>query len=412
VIRARIVVVGIGADGWDGLSERARAAILSAQLVIGSERQLGLLPPQAPPGEAWPSPIGPLIDELITRTEGRVCVLASGDPMLNGIGATLARRLEDLPSESRPELEVISHPSAFALACARLGWSEAEVELVSTVGRPVEAVIRVLQPGRRAIVYATGADGATEIADVIRERGFGPSRLVVLEQLGGTGERVTESAAADWDGRQVDPLHAIAIECSPEPQTPLLPLVPGLRDDAYEHDGALTKRHVRAATLAALAPTPRALLWDLGAGSGSIAIEWLRAEPTSRAIAVEQRTDRAERIARNARQLGVPSLQVVNGSAPDALQALDRPDAIFIGGGLTSGVLGAAWEALLPGGRLVANAVTIEGEQLLLAAVESHGGELIKLSVSHAEPLGGFSAWRPALPVVQWAVTKETGSQP
>jgi precorrin-6B C5,15-methyltransferase / cobalt-precorrin-6B C5,C15-methyltransferase len=409
---ARIVVVGIGADGWNGLSDAGRAAILNADKVIGSARQLETLPPQSPPAQAWPSPIGPLVDELVEQTQGHVCVLASGDPMLHGIGATLASRLEHATPESRPELEVISHPSAFTLACARLGWPAADVELVSTVGRPVDAVIRLLQPGRRAIIYATGAEGATEIAQVVNGSGYGPSRFVVLEQLGGAAERITESTAAAWDGRQVDPLHAIAIECLPESQTPLLPLVPGLPDDAFEHDGALTKRHVRAATLAALAPTPRALLWDVGAGSGSIAIEWLRAEPTSRAIAVEAREDRAERIARNALKLGVPSLEVIIGSAPDVLADLDRPDAVFIGGGLTSGVLDAAWAALCPGGRLVANAVTIEGEQLLVAAAKAHGGELTKLSVSHAEPLGGFTGWRPALPVVIWAARKGNGSEP
>ena len=408
---ARIVVVGIGADGWDGLSDRGRTALLNADRIIGSARQAETLPPDAPPVQVWPSPIGPLIDELATQKHGSVCVLASGDPMLHGVGATLVRRLEQEPPGSRPELDVISHPSAFSLACARLGWSAAEVDLVSTVGRPLDAVIRLLQPGRRLIVYAAGVSGATDIARVVTRSGYGPSRFVVLEQLGGAAEQIIESTAAAWGERRADALHAIAIECLPESQTPLLPLIPGLPDDAFEHDGALTKRHVRAATLAALAPTPRALLWDVGAGSGSIAIEWLRAEPTCRAVAIEVRADRAERIARNAHELGVPSLEVVIGSAPAVFADLDLPDAVFIGGGLTSGVLDVTWAALRPGGRLVANAVTIEGEQLLVSAAQNYGGELVRLSVSHAEPLGGFTAWRPALPVVMWSVLKANGAE-
>ena len=393
-----ITVVGIGADGWSGLSESARSAILAAEEVIGSERQLATLPDDVPNRRTLPSPLAPLIDELAaTNGARRVVVLASGDPMLHGIGATLARRID--PSR----LEVIGHPSAFALACARLGWAEADVSLVSTVARPADTVARYLQPRRRIVIYGAG----NEVAEVVRNAGYGPSRLVVLEQLGGPGERIAEATAATWTRTDLDPLHATAVECRREPGAPLHPLVPGLPDDAYEHDGALTKRHVRAATLAALAPTPAALLWDVGAGSGSIAIEWLRAEPTARAIAIEQREDRAQRIERNAARLGVPSLQVLVGHAPDALTRADSPAAIFIGGGLTThGLIQTCWDSLDPGGRLVANAVTIEGEQTLTDACASHGGELARFEVSHAEPTGGFTAWRPALPIVQWSIEK------
>ena len=397
---AQITVVGIGADGWPGLSEEARAAILSADEVVGSERQLASLPREAPSRRVWPSPIAPLIDELITREVGAICVLASGDPMLHGIGATLARRVPN------GRLSVISHASAFALACARMGWPEAEVQLISAVARPADVIARMLQPGRRLVVY-TGEHGATEVARVLRDRGYGPSGFVVMEQLGGDGESITESTADAFGDRPVDPLHAIAITCVRDPATALLPLVPGLPDDAYDHDGALTKRHIRAVTLAALAPTPDALLWDIGAGSGSIAIEWLRAEATARAIAIEPRPDRAQRIARNAAQLGVPALSVVVGTAPDVLAGLEPPDAVFIGGGVTAtGVAATAWEALPAGGRIVANAVTLEGEQALIAARTVHGGELIRLEVSHAEPIGSFTAWRPALGVVQWSAEK------
>jgi precorrin-6B C5,15-methyltransferase / cobalt-precorrin-6B C5,C15-methyltransferase len=396
-----IVVVGIGADGWPGLGEAARAAVLGADEVIGSRRQLELLPAGAPPGRAWPSPLDPLLDELEQRSgNGRVCVLASGDPMLHGIGATLARRL------GPDRLEVIAAPSAFSLACARLRWPAAEVELVSAVARAPEVVARVLQPRRRVIVSTTGAEGAALVARVLCERGYGPSRFVVLEQLGGPAERAAESTAEEWGERRADPLHVVAIECAAAPGTPLLPLIPGLPDAAFESDGALTKRHVRASTLAALAPVPGALLWDVGAGSGSIAIEWLRAEVSARAIAIERRQDRAERTRRNAVGLGVPALDVVIGEAPAVLDGLAPPDAVFIGGGLTApGLLERCWEALSPGGRIVANAVTLEGEQVLTAARSAHGGDLVRIEIARAEPIGGFTGWRAQMPVVQWSAT-------
>jgi len=246
------------------------------------------------------------------------------------------------------------------------------------------------------------------VAGVLRERGFGPSRFVVLEQLGGPAERLVESTADGWGDATADPLHCVAIECRATADTPLHPLVPGLPDEAFHNDGQLTKRHVRAAALAALAPTPGALLWDVGAGSGSIAVEWLRAEPTAAALAIEPRGERAERIEANALRLGVPALRVIRGRAPEALDGLPRPDAVFIGGGLTSaGVIDRCWEALAPGGRIVANAVTLQGEQALLAVRAAHGGDLVRIAVSHAEPLGSFEAWRAQLPVVQWSMRRE-----
>jgi len=401
-----LVIVGIGADGWAGLSENARAAVLAAETIVGSSRQLALLPATDATQRAWPSPMDPLVEELIEECEtgsgGAMCVLASGDPMLHGIGATLARRL------AAYRLVIHPHPSAFALACARLGWPTAEVELVSTVGRAPEVVARLLQPRRRLVVYVVGAAGASELASVVRDRGFGPSRFVVLEQLGGPDERVVESTAAEWGTTEAEPLHCVAIDCRADAGVQPRPLVAGLPDDAYENDGQLTKRHVRAVTLAALAPTPGAVLWDVGAGSGSVAIEWLRAEPSARAFAIERREDRAARVRANASRLGVPQLEVVPGSAPEALCELPGPDAIFIGGGLTSaGVIQRCWYSLRPGGRIVANAVTIEGERILAFARERCGGELVRIEISHAEPLGSFEAWRSQLPVVQWSARKE-----
>jgi precorrin-6Y C5,15-methyltransferase (decarboxylating) len=381
------------------LGEAARAAVLGAATVIGSERQLALLPAEATAERrALPAPLEPLFAELAANHSEGVCVLASGDPMLHGIGASLARRLG-------PErLDVHPHPSAFALACARLGWPAADVELVSAVARAPAVVARVLQPGRRIVAYVTGADGARALARVVTDRGYPTSRLVVLERLGAADERLTEATASSFDADAQPPL-AVAIEVA---AGPIHPLVPGLPDDAYETDGQLTKRHVRAITVSALAPLPGALLWDVGAGSGSIAIEWLRAEPTARAIALEPDPARAERIGRNGRTLGVPDrLTVIQARAPEALAELPTPAAVFVGGAVSApGLLEACWEALATGGRLVANAVTLEGEQALIAAQTTHGGTLTRLEIAHAEPIGGLTGWRPQRPVVQWAAIK------
>lgn len=398
---ALITVVGVGADGWAGLGPAARAAIRDADEVVGSARQLALLPADGPPRRRWPSPMDPLVDELVARPRGAPCVLASGDPMLHGIGATLAHRA------GVQRVRVLPHPSAFALACARLGWPAAEVELVSAVARPPEVVVRALQPGRRIVAYVTGGDGAAAVARVLCDRGFGTSRFVVLQQLGGPGEQVVDGTAGEWGERCADPLHCVAIACAASPDAAAYARVPGLPDSAYASDGQLTKRHVRAITLAALGPRPGELLWDVGAGSGSIAIEWLRAEATARAIAVEAGPERAARIARNAMALGVPVLEVRPGRAPEALEGLPAPDAVFIGGGIaTPGLVERCWAALAPGGRLVANTVTLEGEQAVILARGAHGGTLTRIAVEQAEPIGAFTAWRAQRPVVQWAAGK------
>lgn len=403
-IPSRIAVVGIGADGWSGLTRAAREAIRDADEIIGSERQLALLPAEviaAVRTRALPSALEPLLEELAADTTTSTTVLSGGDPMLHGIGATLARRL------GPTRLDILPQPSSFALACARLGWPEAEVELISTVARAPQIVARALSPGRKLVVYATGEDGASKVARVLSRRGFGPSRFVVLEQLGGPKERIVEASAGAWGGRWADPLHVLAIECRSVPGTQLLQRSPGLPDDAYAGDDQLTARHIRAMTLAALQPAPGQLLWDVGAASGSIGIEWLRAEPTARAIAIEARADRAQQAVANALRLGVPELEVRTGRAPAALAALDAPDAVFVGGGLTTPrLVESCWNALSPGGRIVANAVTLEGERALLAARAEHGGELTRIELAHAEALGAFTSWRPQLPVVQWVAGK------
>lgn len=398
-----LTVIGIGADGWDGLAPAGREALRTAEVVIGGPRQLDLLPPDcAAERVPWPSPLRPAVPGLLAEHAGRrVCVLASGDPMFFGIGRTLTELL------GPGALRVLPHPSSVSYACARLGWAQEATEVISLVGRPLATLSRALYPGRRLLVLSAGAGTPAEVAGLLRDRGFGPTRMRVLEQLGGAREHAVEGTAEAWPHPPGDPLNVIALDCAPAADTPHLSAVPGLPDAAYEHDGQLTKRHIRAATLAALAPAPGELLWDVGGGSGSIGVEWMRAHPACCAVSVERDPVRAERITRNATALGVPALRVVTGAAPAALDGLPTPDAVFVGGGATApGLLETCWDALPPGGRLVVNTVTLESEALLTTWYTRHGGDLVRLAVSHAAPVGGFTGWRQAMPVTQWSTTK------
>ncbi|MEV6867104.1 precorrin-6y C5,15-methyltransferase (decarboxylating) subunit CbiE [Streptosporangium subroseum] len=402
VAAAVVTAVGIGADGWEGLSPAARRELHAAEVLMGGVRQLALIPASAAERVAWPSPLLPALPALITSHRGRrICVLASGDPMFHGIGTTLVRLL------GADRVRVLSHPSAVSLACARLGWAVDQVEVVSLVARPVESLHTAIHAGRRVLILS--ADGRTpaRIAELLTTRGYGESPMTVLERLGGSEERVIAGTASGWSLPVAHDLNVVAVECRADAGTVPLPCLPGLPDEAFEHDGQLTKSEVRAVTLSRLAPVPGELLWDVGAGAGSIGIEWMRAHPANRAVAVENHPERAARIARNASKLGVPGLKVVTGAAPAALAGLERPDAVFVGGGVTAaGVVEACWEALRPGGRLVANAVTIESETVLASRYGELGGDLIRLAVGRAAPVGGFTGWRPMMPVTIWTAVK------
>lgn len=398
-----VAVVGIGADGWDGLSPRARRAVAAAEVLRGSARQLALVPSDVPAERVpWPSPLVPALRALPADHPGRrVVVLASGDPMCSGIGSSLVRLF------GPAAVEVVPHPSSVALACARLGWAVEETTVVAAVGRPAELVLPHVTPGRRLLVLGSDTATPAQVGGLLREAGYGASRLVALAQLGGPGERRFTGTAATWPHPETDPLVVTAIEAVADPGTVPLPTVPGLPDDAYASDGQLTKRDVRAVTLSRLVPLPGQLLWDVGAGAGSIGIEWMRVHPSCRAVAVESDLVRAGRIAANAARLGVPDLQVVVGRAPDALEGLPRPDAVFVGGGASTPLLlDVCWEALAPGGRLVVNAVTVQSEAVLAEWHGRCGGSLTRLSVAHAEPVGGFTGWKPAMPVTIWSVTR------
>jgi precorrin-6Y C5,15-methyltransferase (decarboxylating) len=397
-----IVVVGIGADGWDGLSPRARRAVEHADVLRGSARQLALVPDDVVAERVpWPSPMAPALASLAADHPGRrVVVLASGDPMLSGVGASLVR------VHGAGAVEVLPHPSSVTLACARLGWAVEDTAVVSVVGRPVELLAPHVTPGRRLL--ALGSDGGTPaaVAALLTGLGYGASRLTALAQLGGPAERSFAGTAGAWPYADTDPLVITAVEALADPGTVVLPAVPGLPDDAFDDDGQLTKREVRAVALSRLAPVPGQLLWDVGGGAGSIGIEWMRTHPTCRAVAIEGRADRATRIRRNAVRLGVPGLEVVEGRAPEALTGLPSPDAVFVGGGATApGLLEACWNALPSGGRLVVNAVTVESEAVLAGWFARAGGDLVRLAVQRAEPVGGFTGWKAAMPVTIWSAT-------
>ncbi len=397
-LRRPLVVVGVGADGWDGLSGPAVAAVRAADVVIGSARQLDYLD-QSVHGTRvlYPTPLLPRLTSLIAEHDGRrIVLLASGDPMFYGIGSTVVR------TYGPAAVEIHTHPSSVSLAAARLGWALEDLEVVSLVGRALETLYPLMQPGRRALVLVAAEDAADSIRAAVGKLGFGASRFTVLERLGSAQERITTG------GGPHDALAIVAVEFVADTSTPLLPRTPGLPDDAFEHDGQITKREIRALTLAALAPVPGQLLWDVGAGSGSVGIEWMRTHPASRAIAIEPREDRRERIVRNAAALGVPSLRVIAGHAPDALAGLPAPDAVFVGGGVSRpGVIEACLDALARGGRLVANGVTVETETVLAGWQARRGGTLTRLSIQRAEPVGGFTGWRPAMPVTQWSYRKD-----
>jgi len=396
-----LAVVGIGEDGLAGLSGAARTLVETAEVLVGGMRHLSMAPEGAAERIVWDRPLAGTIDAIAARRGRRVAVLASGDPLWFGAGAVLAQRF------AREEMTILPQPSAFSLAAARLGWPLAECAAISLHARPLDTLRLQLMPGRRVLALSEGGGTPAAVAGLLTGLGWGPSRLTVFSRLGGPREAVVVDAAQCWGERRVADLNTIAIECRAGPGARALSRLAGLPDDAFEHDGQLTKREVRAATLAALAPVAGETLWDIGAGCGSIAIEWLRAGEGVMAVAVERDPARAAAIARNAASLGVPGLRIVVGSAPAAVAGLPKPNAIFVGGGIGEPeMLPSLWAALPLDGRLVANVVTIEGEVLLYDWRARHGGALTRIAVSRAEAAGAHHLWRPLATVTQLAVVK------
>jgi precorrin-6Y C5,15-methyltransferase (decarboxylating) len=399
--RRWLSIVGIGEDGVEGLSPGARSLIENAEIVFGGARHLALAAPlirgQAKP---WPTPFSLAVGEVIGLRGRQICVLASGDPYFYGVGSTLAAHVP--PDETW----VIPAPSAFSLAAARMGWSIPETVLVSVHGRVLDRIRPHLHPGACVLALTSDADGPAALARLLTHLGFGQSQVTVLEALGGAHERVRTARAGSFDLTGIAALNIVAIDVAADPGARILAYTPGLVDDLFEHDGQITKREIRAVTLSALAPKRGELLWDVGAGSGSVAIEWMLADPSLRAVAIEARAGRAARISRNAAAFGVPDLSVVEGSAPEALAGLDAPDAIFLGGGASADGVEACIGALGSGGRLVANAVTLETESELIAQHATRGGTLTRIAVSRADRVGTKTGWRSAMPVTQWVWEK------
>jgi precorrin-6B C5,15-methyltransferase / cobalt-precorrin-6B C5,C15-methyltransferase len=399
--RRWLSIIGIGEDGFEALSPAARRLLTQASLVVGGKRHLSLAGDMPGRRLTWPSPPENAFPEILAARGEPVCVLASGDPFFYGIGSQLMRYV------AAEEMVCLPSPSAFSLAASRLGWPLQDCALLSLHGRPLQRIVPHLQPDRRLL--ALSWDGATpaRLARLLTERGMGRSIMTICESMGGPRERLRRSLASEFAENDVDPLNTIAVEIHAERAARVIPRAAGLPDDWFEHDGQITRREIRAITLASLAPRQGERLWDIGAGSGSISIEWMLRDASNSAIAIERNSERAARIARNATALGVPNLTIVEGAAPAVLEGLPQPDAIVVGGGATvKGLLDAAWAALTPGGRLVVNGVTIETQAELTRRFTAQGGELVSINIARADPVGGFHGWRPNMPVVQWSIEK------
>jgi precorrin-6Y C5,15-methyltransferase (decarboxylating) len=399
-------IVGIGEDGIEGLSRAARDLIQSAVVVFGGARHLALASPLIRGvARSWATPFDSTLAEVLELRGSAVCVLASGDPFNHGIGSILSRHVACEETVAMPA------PSAFSLAASRLLWPLPQTTMLSLCGRSLDYIRPHLHPGARILILASDHDSPAKLAHLLCDLGFGTSRVTVLESLAGTRERIRSATASAFNLQYIDSLNTMAIEVMADDGARILHKAAGLADELFEHDGQITKREIRCLTLSALAPRRGELLWDVGAGSGSVSIEWLLADGSLKAFAFERRSDRVARIMRNAAAFGVPHLTVIEGSAPASFEGLGVPDAVFIGGGAsTPGMIDVAQSALRPGGRLVVNSVALETETILLRYQSLCGGTLTRISIDRAGPIGGEDArmhgWRSAMPIMQWVWVK------
>jgi precorrin-6Y C5,15-methyltransferase (decarboxylating) len=400
-----LTVIGVGDNGLDSLGAEARAALGDARTVIASRRVLDQIGPLQAETIDMSAGLSSVLALLQARRGTPVTLLATGDPMHFGIGATLLR------SFAIEEMRVLPSPSAFSLAAARMGWPLQDVACISLHGRDTDRLIAHLAQGRRIVALTSDASTIAIVSELLVSSGYGASRISVLEHMGGARERRSDFVARDLPDDTFADFNTLAVECRMDRADALHGTAPGLPDTAFVHDGQMTKQEVRAVVLSLLRPGGGQHLWDVGAGCGSISIEWLRADPLGTASAIEPVAERRDMMSGNACALGVPHLSIVEGKAPEALAGLPAPDAVFIGGSVTGeGVFDAAHAALPPFGRLVATAVTLESEARLLALQAIHGGQLIRLSVARAEPVGRFQGWKPSMPVTVWSLIRADAS--
>ena len=401
-----LTVIGIGEDGLDGLGDLAWSLIAEAEVIYGGARHLAMIPDDLANGaemRGWPTPFSSAIKALEGLRGTPVIVLASGDPMYFGIGGTLSRHFQG------NDMRCLSFPGSFSLAASRLGWPLDRTAKLTIHGRSIKTLLPHYLPGARLLVLSRDGASPKEVACQLCARGIADAELTILEHLGGEAERIISTHASILAEREESDrfadLNVLAIALPAHLQN-WYPIQPGLPDEAFEHDGKMTKRDIRASALAKLMPHPGGLLWDVGTGCGSVAIEWMRSHRTCRAIGIEPQEKRRTLARHNAECLGVPSFKLIADTAPAGLKGQDAPDAVFIGGGLSYEVVAYCLDALKPGGRLVAHAVTLGSEHLLLEMFEKHGGDLTRLSISRATPVGPYFGWKPSMPVTQWAFIK------
>lgn len=396
-----LAIIGMGEDGYEGLPAKARLVLANAEVVIGSQRLLDFLPRHNAETHEWPQPFSAVIDRIKPLRGRKTVVLATGDPLNYGV----ARKLMEFIAFE--EMEIIPHLSAFTHAAARMGWSLPDCDTLTLHGRDAANIEAFIQPNVRLIVLTADATTIPQMARRLVARGFETSLITVLENMGGGRERQSSFSANHLPKTTFSDLNTLAIHCKPSRNARIYSRLAGLPDEAFIHDGQLTKREVRAATLAALSPAPGQLLWDIGAGCGSVAIEWMRGARGCEAIAFEANSERINMIAENADRLGTPRLKIVAGEASGTLAGQPMPDAIFIGGGLGNhGVFEMAWEHLKPGGTMVINTVTIEGELHLYDLHEKYGGDLVRIDISRLTRIGSLRAMKPRMAVVQWRARK------
>jgi len=392
-------IIGIGEDGLAGLSSLARTLVEGAEVIIGGDRHHDLTSVSKAERVSWPSPFDAMIETIRSYRGKRFVVLVTGDPLWFSVGARIVR---SIPAD---EISLFPQLSAFQWAASRLGWSLADADCLTAHGRPVENIVPFIQPGARLLILTTGSDTPAQVAKLLCDRGYSGSKMTIFAALGGPQEQRFDGFADAWN-LEVPAFNTLAVECIASANAQVTSRLAGLPDHLFEHDGKMTKQEVRAVTLANLMPMRGALLWDIGCGSGSVAIEWMRGAPDAQAIGLEPRADRRAMAARNAVALGAPRLQLLDATVPEGLADLGMPDAVFFGGGLSIEAVELAWTRLKPLGRLVANAVTLESESILLQLFAKMGGDLTRIAIQRADPVGHLTGWRPMMPVTQWSLFK------